>query len=231
MKVLYFYQHFTTPSIGGGTRAYEFAKRLKERGHSVTIVCGETVQLNLPETSTKGIFSGKVDGIDVIQIALPYSNRDGIAQRAWTFIKFGYQGVKLAFVKDYDILFATSTPLTAGIPGIIMKWFKKKKFVFEVRDLWPELPKALGMKNPFLLSGMGFLEKLSYKYADACIGLSPGICEGIARRSPKSKPIIFIPNSCDLEIFKPGNRADLKLEGIKPTDTVAVFTGAHGVAN
>src|SRR5690554_6898598 len=110
MKVLYFYQHFTTLSIGGGTRANEFAKRLMERGHSVTIVCGETVQLNLPETSTKGVFRGEVDGIDVIQIALPYSNKDGIAQRAWTFVKFGFHGVKLAFLEDYDLLFATSTP-------------------------------------------------------------------------------------------------------------------------
>src|SRR5690606_31766003 len=112
MRVLYFFQHFTTPSIGGATRAYEFAKRLNERGHSVTIVCGQTVQLNLPESSRKGIFRGKVDGIDVIQLALPYSNKDGIAKRTWTFAKFGYHGVRLAFVENYDVLFASSTPLT-----------------------------------------------------------------------------------------------------------------------
>src|SRR5690606_27124847 len=109
MKILYFYQHFSTPSIGGGTRAYEFAKRLMERGHEVTMVCGETVQLNLPETSTKGIYRGLVDGIDVIQIALPYSNSDGIIRRAFTFVKFGYLGVKIAMVEKYDLLFATST--------------------------------------------------------------------------------------------------------------------------
>src|SRR5690606_15378619 len=96
---------------------------------------------------------------------------------------------------------------------------------------WPELPKALGMKNPFLLWGMGVLEKLSYSKADACIGLSPGICEGIAKRSSKDKNIALIPNGCDLDLFKPGNRANLVLEGIKSTDTVAIFTGAHGIAN
>jgi glycosyltransferase involved in cell wall biosynthesis len=232
MRVLYFHQHFTTPSIGGGTRSYEFAKKLIERGHCVTIVCGEFVNLNLKATDVKGIFKGVVDGIDVIQIALPYSNKDGISKRAWTFVKFGFLGIKIALKEDYDLLFATSTPLTAGIPGIFMKWFgKKKKFVFEVRDLWPELPKALGVTNPLLLWGMGVLEKMSYQNADACIGLSPGICEGIAKRSSKDKKIELIPNGCDLDMFRPGNRENLVLDGIKPSDTVAIFTGAHGIAN
>ena len=232
MKVLYFHQHFTTPTIGGATRSYEFAKRLIERGHKVSIVCGEFAKLNLPKSDIKNIHRGLIDGIDVIQIALPYSNNDGIAKRSLTFVKFGLLGVKVALKEEYDLLFATTTPLTAGIPGILMKWLgKKKKFVFEVRDLWPELPKALGMKNPFLLWSMDALEKISYRKADACIGLSPGICEGIAKRAQKNKQIALIPNGCDLEIFKPGDRSKLDLESIKPSDTVAIFTGAHGIAN
>src|SRR5690554_6231728 len=232
MKVLYFHQHFTTPAIGGATRSYEFSKRLIAAGHEVTVVTGGGAQLNLPETSKKNIRRGLVDGIDVIQIDLPYSNYDSLAKRAMSFVKFGILGIKIALKEEYDLLFATSTPLTAGIPGIYMKRFgKKRKFVFEVRDLWPELPKALGVKNPLLLGGMGYLEKLSYRNADACIGLSPGICEGIAKRAQKDKPIAMIPNGCDLDLFVPGDRSELELEGIKPTDTVAVFTGAHGMAN
>ena len=233
MKVLYFHQHFTTPKIGGATRSYEFAKKLIERGHQVTMVTGEFAKLNLPAGSTKDVFRGDIDGIDVMQINIPYSNSDGIAKRAWIFVKFAWKGMQIAMMEDYDLLFATSTPLTAGIPGIWMKWFsrKKQKFVFEVRDLWPELPKALGMKNPFLLGGMSLLEKLSYRKADACIGLSPGICEGIEKRSQAGKVIKMIPNGCDLDIFKPGDRTKLELNGVETTDTVAVFTGAHGIAN
>lgn len=233
MKILYFHQHFTTPMVGGGTRSYEFAQRLIQRGHKVTMVCGAYAELNLKKTHQKNINRGNIDGVDVIQINLPYSNHDSIAKRAKTFIQFALAGVRIALKENYDLLFATSTPLTAGIPGIFMKWFKrdKKKFVFEVRDLWPELPKALGMKNPFLLKGMSLLEKISYKKADACIGLSPGICEGIAKRSQANKKITMIPNGADLNLFYKGERQDLKLDGIKPTDTVAIFTGAHGIAN
>lgn len=232
MKVLYFHQHFTTPSIGGATRSYEFARKLIERGHQVTVVCGETAKLNLKEAEVKGMYRGEIEGINIIQIALPYSNDDGLAKRAWVFWKFGYLGIKIAMKENYDLLFATTTPLTAGIPGIVMKWLgKKKNFVFEVRDLWPELPRALGVKNPFLLAAMSLLEKQSYKAADACIGLSPGICEGIAKNAQKNKVIELIPNGCDLEIFKPGNRSELQLKGILDNDIVAVFTGAHGIAN
>ncbi len=232
MKILYFHQHFVTPNIAGGTRSYEMARRLIARGHTVTMVCGKTGDLGLPVTHRKGWRRGIIDGIDVIQLDLPYSNYDGLPKRAWTFCRFAWSSIRLALREKYDLLFATSTPLTAGIPGIVAKLFKRHKpFVFEVRDLWPELPKALGMRNPFLLTGMSALEWLAYHFADACIGLSPGICEGIARRTSKDKQIAMIPNSCDLGIFRPECRPDLELDGVEKNQMVAIFAGAHGIAN
>lgn len=232
MKVIYFAEHFDTPITGGGLRPYQMAKRLISAGHQVTMVCGgEQSWLNLPASDKKNIYRGDIDGIDVIQISIPYSNNDSIAKRAIIFLKFAWKAMGYAMREDYDLLFATSTPLTDGLPGIAAKWFRRKKFVFEVRDLWPELPKALGMKNPFLIWGMSVLEKRSYHAADACVGLSPGICEGIHRRSQKGKPIAMIPNGCDLDLFMPQSTKPDVIPGVKPTDTVAVFTGAHGVAN
>ncbi len=230
MKVIYFAEHFSTPKTGGGVRPYQMAKRLVAAGHQVTMVCGGG-QLGLPATKKKNIYRGNIDGIDVIQISIPYSNNDSISKRTFTFLKFAWKAMGVALKEDYDLLFATSTPLTDGLPGIAAKWFRRKKFVFEVRDLWPELPKALGMKNPFLLWGMSVLEKRSYHAADGCVGLSPGICEGIKRRSQKDKPIAMVPNGCDLDLFFPREDKPDVIPGVKPTDTVAVFTGAHGIAN
>jgi glycosyltransferase involved in cell wall biosynthesis len=231
MKVLYFHQYFTLPTQAGGTRSYEMARQLIRRGHAVTMVCGEVVRLNLPRIETKDVYRGTIDDIDIIQIALPYSNNDSLIKRTITFIRYAWKGIQVALTEKYDVLFATSTPLTAGIPGIIAKIIGKTKFVFEVRDLWPELPKALGLKNPVMLVGMSFLEWLTYHKADACIGLSPGICEGIKKKSQKGKNIKMIPNGCDLGIFNPQKKKTYFLEGIKSSDTVAVFTGTHGIAN
>lgn len=232
MKVIYFAEHFDTPKTGGGLRPYQMAKRLIAAGHQVTMVCGgDHKRLGLPASTKKNVYRGDIDGIDVVQISIPYSNNDGVPKRAIVFLKFAWKAMGYALKEDYDLLFATSTPLTDGLPGIAAKWFRRKKFVFEVRDLWPELPKALGMKNPFLIWGMSVLEKYSYHAADACVGLSPGICEGIRRRSQIGKPISMIPNGCDLDLFTVSTQKPDIIPGVNPTDTVAAFTGAHGVAN
>lgn len=233
MKVLYFHQYFTTPSKGGGIRSYEFAQALIKGGHEVTVVCGGADdKFNLARIS-KNINKGTVDGVNVIQIRVATKNKDKLLKRGIDFVKYGFLGIRFAFEEDYDILFATSTPLTAGIPGIFAKWFRRKpfKFVFEVRDLWPELPKALGLKNPIALWGMSVLEKLSYNKSDACIGLSPGICRGIENKAPKNHPIKLIPNGSDINLISNDGKKGYEISGIKNSDIIAGFTGAHGIAN
>ena len=235
MRLLYFHQHFGTPQGSAGTRSYEFSRALIARGHQVTLVCGAHQQsgLQLPYDAARGWHGGQVDGIDVISLPLAYSNKDSLFRRGWVFLRFALRSVRLALELDCDLVFATSTPITAVIPGLAAKWFRGKPFVFEVRDLWPELPRALGVRNPFILGGMSLLEFLGYRSADACVGLSPGIVEGIRSRSAASLPIAMIPNGCDLEVFHPTKRTrlSLKLPGIGPDDFIAGFTGAHGVAN
>ena len=234
MRILYFHQHFTTPAGSGGTRSYEFARALAARGHEVTMVCGQGPRefFGFTRDERRGWDRGTVDGIDVIALPLAYSNRDNLLRRALVFLRFAWRSVGIALRADCELIFATSTPLTAALPGIASKLLRRRApFVFEVRDLWPELPRALGMKNPLLLGGMGALEWTAYRCADSCVGLSPGIVEGIRRRAPAGRRVEMIPNGCDLGLFRPGNRASLDLPGIRPGDFVAGFIGAHGIAN
>ncbi|MBD1924881.1 glycosyltransferase family 4 protein [Trichocoleus sp. FACHB-90] len=233
MRVLYFHQHFTTPTGATGTRSYEMARRLIARGHQVTMVCGSYNMGNTGLTSNfiNGVRQGIVEGIEVIEFYLPYSNYDNFLKRSWIFLRFALGSIKLALTAEYDLLFATTTPLTVAIPGIVMKVFKNRPFVFEVRDLWPELPKAMGViTNPLVLKALDILEWLAYHTADACIGLSPGIVKGIVRRKPSAK-VTMIPNGCDLDLFKPDPEAKCNLLGIRDDDFVALFCGAHGKAN
>lgn len=233
MKVLYFHQHFSTPKGSAGIRSYEMARRLIARGHQVTMVCGSYGGGNtgIATPFVKGKRRGIVDGIDIIEFDLAYSNSDGFFKRGMTFIKFALRSISLALTERYDIVFATTTPLTAGIPGIFARWLKGKPFVFEVRDLWPELPKAMGViRNPFVLKAMSFLEWASYKSAHRLIGLSPGIVDGIAQRGIPRQNIALIPNGCDLGIFA-NEAAPWRPEQIKPDDLLAVFAGTHGMAN
>ncbi len=229
MHVLYLHQHFSTPEGSTGTRSYHFARTLVERGHRVTLVCGsyDVARTGLSGNAVHGYRRGNVDGFEVIEIALKCSNSDSFLKRTLTFVRFALRTVRIAWKTDYDVLFATSTPLTAGIPGIVMRSFgSKRPFVFEVRDLWPELPREMGViTSPLLLKAMSALEWLSYRSATACIGLSPGIVRGIQRRSAPTATVEMISNGCDLDLFTPSS-------GDRPPGPLrAVFTGAHGIAN
>jgi glycosyltransferase involved in cell wall biosynthesis len=233
MKILYFHQHFTTPAGSSGIRSYEMARRLVHHGHQVTMVCGSYGggKTGLAMPFVRGMRRGLVDGIDVVEFELSYSNADSFLTRTSTFLKFALRSVRLVFSEAYDVLFATTTPLTAGIPGIFASLLHRKLFVFEVRDLWPELPKAMGViTNPMVLGAMSALEWMSYRTAHRLVALSPGIAEGIAKRGVKKELISLVPNGCDLGIFA-GAEMPWRPPEVRPSDLLAVYAGTHGMAN
>lgn len=232
MDILYFHQYFSTPEGATGLRSYQMAQALIRKGHKVTMVCGGSMQTGLSGPFKMGKRCGTVDGIEVIELNLPYSNYHGFLKRSITFFRFAFRSIKIALTRKYDLIFATSTPLTAGLPGIAASFLRRKPFVFEVRDLWPELPREMGVvTNPLVLKAMDVLEWLSYHSARKCIGLSPGIVEGIKRRGIPAEKIAMIPNGCDLDIFAPKAGEALRPQGVGENEFLAIFSGAHGIAN
>ena len=230
MKILIYHQYFISRDGAGGTRTYENGKALIEAGHSVTVVCGSG-HSGLVSDYKNGVRSGSVDGIQVIQFDTKYSNYQSMPRRALSFLSFILRSSHLIFTLDYDLIFATSTPLTIGIPGILAKILRRKCFVFEVRDLWPELPKAMGIiTNPIALGGLSMLEYLIYHSADRMIGLSGGMVEGIVRRGISGDKVALLPNGCDLRLFDTSGVV-LKENLFDADDFVVIFAGAHGIAN
>lgn len=233
MHLLYIHQHFSTPRGSVGTRSYEFALRMVRRGHRVTIVCGsyKSGGTGLDVPFSRGARRGQVDGIEVVEYDLSYHNSDGFIRRISAFLRFSVRSTALALTESYDLVVATTTPLTAALPGIAARWLRGKRFVFEVRDLWPELPKAMGViRNPAVLRGLSALEWLAYRSAHRLIGLAPGIVDGIARRGVPRSRIELVPNGSDVELFC-GNKAPWRPDGVPEGAFLALFAGTHGIAN
>jgi glycosyltransferase involved in cell wall biosynthesis len=204
------------------------------KGHSVTMVCGryDGGDTGLSTAFVNGMRQGNVEGIEVIEFDLPYRNADGFLRRSLTFVKFALASVRIALTRNYDILFATSTPLTAAIPGIAARWLRRKPFVFEVRDLWPELPRVMRViTNPLILAMLSALEWTAYRSANRCIGLAGGISHGIAKRGVAENRVATIPNGCDLDLFASESVEPWRPIGVSPDDLLVVYSGTHGKAN
>jgi glycosyltransferase involved in cell wall biosynthesis len=237
MRILYFHQYFATRRSATGTRSFELARRFVERGHDVTIVSSAA---QLPHDEGPGairlrpVVRERLEGIDLVLLNVPYSNYFSYPLRLAAFAAFT-AGASVAGVLlgRPEIVYATSPPLTIGLPGLIAARARRVPFVFEVRDLWPEYPIAMGvLRRPALIAAARWLERTLYGCADRVVVLSETAVETLAAQGVPRGKLILAPNSSDLDLFRPGH-AD---EGFRPAHGlegkfVAVYAGAMGAAN
>ena len=170
-------------------------------GHKVTVITGYYDIGGLENISKHQI----IDGIEVFVVGTKYSNKMNFSKRVFSFLSFIFYSFFIGLKqKDIDVIYATSTPLTIGIPAVFLKFFKRVPFVFEVRDQWPEVPIQLGIiKNPVFIKFLLLLERIIYRFSDSIVALSSGMAEGIRNVIGENKPISVMPNCSDLDIFRP----------------------------
>ena len=198
MKITYLYQYFNTPQMPGGTRAYEMGRRLVDAGHEVQLI----TSLRSGDPNSGWNVTNEA-GMTVHWYPVPYDNKMSFRERVAAFFKFALACRKKAASIEADVVFATSTPLTIAIPGVHAAKKNRIPFVFEVRDLWPEMPIAIGaLKSPFLIKAARQLENYAYKNAQRIVALSPGMAEGVEKAGIPKETIDVIPNSSDLELFQ-----------------------------
>ncbi len=196
MRIIYLHQYFRTPAMSGGTRSYEMARRLVARGHEVHMITAGDTGLRRGWTETEEA------GIRVHWCRVPYSNHMGFRARMIAFARFSWLAARKAASLDGDVIFATSTPLSIALPAIWAARRSHARMVFEVRDLWPEMPIAVGaLKNPLTIAAARRLERMAYRNAAHVVALSPGMKAGIVSTGYPEHQVSVIPNSCDVELF------------------------------
>lgn len=207
MRITYIHQHFRTPTMAGGTRSFEFARRLANRGHFVDVIASRQVTDNAESTAARLTTEA---GFAVHWIDVPYGNEMSYRRRMKAFAHFATAATRLAARLPSDLVFASSTPLTVAVPGICAAARRNVPFVFEVRDVWPEVPIALGaLRNPILRRAALRLESIAYKRSEHIIALSPDMASSITSRFPMAR-VTVIPNACNLELFSGASAEDVK---------------------
>ena len=237
MRILYFHQYFNVRRGFGSTRSYEFARRLVQEGHQVTVVTRDTRHLE-PERgdSARGRFVSRetIDGIDVIYLNVPYSNYMSMQARMLSFAGFMLAASAAAVaLPRADVVFATSTPLTIGVPGLIAARLKRAPFIFEVRDLWPQIPIAIGaLTNPMLIKVAEWLEQTLYDAAERIVIIAEPWRDAFVARGIPAEKLVFIPHAGDTDLFGPQVVDETFRRRYGLDDKfVAIFAGAIGIAN
>src|SRR3990172_5744735 len=222
MNVLYIHQYFTTRDGSGGTRSYEFARRLAAHGHGVTVLTGAT---SVPEA--KGGGRGKrlkIEGMDVIAIRVGYSNYMGHARRAWAFFEFMLSALwEALWLRDIDAVYASSTPLTVGVIGRVAAARHGAAVVFALRGLWPGDIEDFGLsKSRILMGSMRALNRYLYSCAERIVVISDSMNRRVQAlyRETRGK-VVTIPMGADTGYGGP-ERFDVPRRS--PDDFVVCYT-------
>ncbi len=236
MRILYLHQYFSTRAGTAPTRSYEFARHLVRKGHGVTMATGLTGRNKIgdwAETSAGLIKRGTVDGIEVVVLRIGYSNEMSYLRRMVSFTMFMLLAIWAGLgVHNVDIVFATSTPLTIGIPGYVISRLRKVPFIFEIRDLWPAAPIAVGaLRNRMVIGIAKWLEGFLYRSASRVIVLSPDARDVLVQQGVSPEKLRFIPNCSDLDLFKPEVASDFRTEHELDDRFVCLYMGAMGISN
>ena len=158
-------------------------------------------------------------------------------RRIISFLFFSYRSLKVILKIDADVIYASSTPLTIAVPAILYSKLKSKPMIFEVRDLWPEIPIAFGaLKSPFAKFIAQSLEKLAYNNSEHIVALSKGMKEAIVKKGLPSNKIDVITNLANISVFsktKKSSKVNDLLSNYKilPNDKLVIYTGALGHVN
>ncbi len=184
--------------MAGGTRSFEMARRLVAAGHEVNLVTSRREH----GAAAIGWEETKEAGIKVHWYPVPYSNHMSFVERVVAFLRFAYAAARKAASFDADVVFATSTPLTIILPGLFAAWRRRVPLVFEVRDMWPAVPIAMGyLNNPVLRMGAKWLELIAYRRSRHIVALAPGMRDDIVATGIAPEKVTVIPNGCDIDIF------------------------------
>jgi len=214
----------------GSTRSYEFARRLVKDGHRVTMItsCQDSPQRKTLKFSNE-------DGIKVYWLPVSYSNKMSFVRRIISFFYFSFLAYLKASRVKGDLVFATSTPLTIVIPAAVVSKRFQIPMVFEVRDLWPELPIAVGaLKSRITIIGARWLERWAYQSAVRIIALSPGMKNGIVKQGVQREKVSVITNLSNVSRFKVPKEVGTEYRKRFPWmdgHPLVLYAGAIGLVN
>ena len=238
MHILFLTDNFPPEGNAPATRTYEHAVEWVKQGHQVTVI---TCAPNFPEGK---VFKGyknslysrsKMDGIDVVRVKTFISSNEGFVLRILDFLSFMVSSFFAGlFQRNIDVVVATSPQFFTAVSGWALSAVKRRKFVFELRDIWPASITAVGaMKDSVAIKLLEKLELFLYKRADKIISVTNSFKRELIGRGIDGDKIAVVVNGVDLTKYQPAEQKDQGFaEQYKLTDKFIIgYIGTHGMAH
>jgi glycosyltransferase involved in cell wall biosynthesis len=233
MHIHIIHQAFASLHEPGGTRHAEFASLLVARGHRVTVIASpvsyitgnRTAAFTQPEQEQTG-------QVRILRARVYSAHHRSFGHRVLAFVSFMLSSFWLGLgVKDVDLVWGTSPPITQGLTAWMLARMKKARFLFEVRDLWPQFAIAVGvLRNPLLIALSEWLERFLYRHADQVMVNSPGFSQHVQDRG--AGRVGLVPNGADPSMFDPADLGDEFRQAYDLSDRfIVTYAGAHGMSN
>jgi glycosyltransferase involved in cell wall biosynthesis len=236
MKILLVNQAFVSPDEPGHTRHFEMAQYLRACGHELVIVASDlNYQTGQRTVERVGLFAEQmIDGVRILRAYIFPALHRSYFWRIISFLSFMFTSVWTAFtVKNVDIVMGTTPPIFQAVSAWFVALIRRKPFLLEVRDLWPEFGVSMGvLKNPIVIALARWLENFLYARATHILVNSPAYKEHMLGKGLPENKITYIPYGTDVDMFNPdvdGSPVRKKL-GLE-NKFVVLYAGALGQAN
>lgn len=237
MKILFITDNFTPEVNAPATRTYEHVKEwIKDKDVEVTII---TCAPNFPHGKVYEGYKNKlyqkeyIDGIEVIRVWSYITSNSGFLKRVLDYISFGFMAFLVGLFKKYDLVIATSPQFFTTWAAWGLNKIKRKPWIFELRDLWPESIKTVGaMKQGKVIDTLEKIELGLYKSCDKVVAVTDAFKENLINRGIDKDKIEVVTNGSNIELFKPREKDQALLEKLGLKDKFIVgYIGTHGMAH
>src|SRR5512143_2806277 len=236
MKILLINQSFVPPDEPGHTRHFEMAQYLRGCGHEMVIVASDSnYQTGLRTVRRKGLYIEQmIDGVRVLRAYSAQTLHRSYFWRVVSFFSFMLSSVWAALqVKEVDLVMGTTPPIFQAVSAWVVAFVRRKPFLLEVRDLWPEFAISMGViRNPAVIALAHWLEGFLYARATHILVNSPAYKEYLVGKGVPEKKITFIAYGTDIDMFNPGVDGSSVREKLGWKDKfVVLYAGAMGQAH
>ena len=236
MKILLINQVFVSPEEPGHTRHFELAKYLRNHGHELVIVASDlNYQTGQRTVERSGLYAEQnFEGVRVLRSYIYPAIHRSYFWRIIAFFSFMFSSTLTALhVKDVDLVLGTTPPIFQAVSAWAVAVLRRKPFLLEVRDLWPEFGISMGvLKNPVIIALSRWLEIFLYRRATHILVNSPAYREYMLAKGVSADKVTYIPYGTDVEMFNPAiDSLSIRKELNLDNKFVVLYAGALGQAN